>query len=183
VLVGLTVLAVMWATSPYVRVRATSVAGEIADSDSRDTSSGARLEFWRSSLLILGEAPILGHGTGMITETFRRHADPKSSAAATNPHNQIFTVGIQLGLVGVAALLAMWTAHWRLFRRRGLAAWIGLSAVTQNIVGSLFNSHLMDFTQAWIYIFAVGVFGGVVLRDDPTTKPHDPPPLWPSLNR
>jgi hypothetical protein len=107
----------------------------------------------------------------MIAETFRRHGD----SSATNPHNQIFTVGIQLGAVGVAVLLAMWAAHWRLFFRPGLAAWIGLIAVTQNIVGSLFNSHLMDFTQSWIYVFAVGVFGGTVLGGRGAAAPDSPP--------
>jgi len=183
VLAGLMVLAVMWTTSPYVRSRATSVADEIAESELRETSSGARLEFWKNSLVILREAPILGHGIGTITETFRRHADPKSSATATNPHNQIFAVGIQLGVIGVAALLAMWAVHWQLFRRPGVAAWVGLIAVTQNIVGSLFNSHLMDFTQSWIYVFAVGVFGGVVLHGDRAVKPEDPPAYRQVSNR
>jgi O-antigen ligase len=183
VLAGLTVLAVMWVTSPYVRYRATAVATEVADSGSRYTSSGARLEFWRNSLLILSEAPILGHGTGTITEMFRRHADPKSAASATNPHNQIFAVGIQLGLIGVAVLIAMWAVHWRLFRRPGLGAWVGLLAVTQNIIGSMFNSHLMDFTQAWIYVFAVGVCGGIALQGDRTGKPDDLPSPPQSSNR
>lgn len=173
VLAGLALLAAMWATSPYVRQRATSVAVEIAESDIRETSSGERLDFWRNSLQIIGRAPVLGHGTGMITETFRRYADSKTSASATNPHNQIFAVGIQLGLVGIAILLAMWAAHWRLFLQPGLAAWIGLIAVTQNMVGSLFNSHLADFTQAWIYVFAVGVFGGAVLHRRGAVKPDD----------
>jgi O-antigen ligase len=168
------VLAAMWATSPYVRLRATSVADEIAESQIKETSSGERLDFWRNSLLIMSKAPIIGHGTGTITAAFRRYADSKTSASATNPHNQIFAVGIQLGLVGIAVLLAMWAAHWRLFLRPGLAAWIGMIAVTQNIVGSLFNSHLTDFTQSWIYVFAVGVFGGAVLRHQETVKPADP---------
>jgi O-antigen ligase len=36
--------------------------------------------------------------------------------------------------------------------------------VVQNIVGSLFNSHLFDFVQGWTYVFGVGVLGGMVLR-------------------
>ena len=36
--------------------------------------------------------------------------------------------------------------------------------VVQNIVGSLFNSHLFDFTQGWVYVFGVGVAGGMVLK-------------------
>jgi len=163
---GAVAAAAVWTTSPYVRLRVTGVFTEIAATrtNGTDTSAGARLEFWKDSLQALREAPILGHGTGTIGEMFRRRADPESGAAATNPHNQLFAVGIQLGAVGVALLLAMWAAHWLLFLRPGLAAFIGLIAVTQNIVGSLFNSHLMDFTQAWIYVFAVGVYGGTVLR-------------------
>jgi O-antigen ligase len=174
ILAGLVVAATIWATSPYVRMRVTSLGGEIAESDARETSAGSRLGFWKNSLIVLREAPIFGHGTGMIEETFRRHTDSNSGPPATNPHNQIFVIGIQLGAVGIAALLAMWAVHWQLFVRPGLAAWTGLMAVTQNIVGSLFNSHLMDFTQTWIYVFAVGVFGGIVLRQQGACTPDRP---------
>jgi hypothetical protein len=43
----------------------------------------------------------------------------------------------------------------------------------------LFNSHLFDFVQGWIYVLGVGVAGGTVLRhqatesmkkDNPTAK-------------
>jgi len=56
-------------------------------------------------------------------------------------------------------------AHLSVFRGGGLAAWAGLVIVTQNIVGSLFNSHLFDFTQGWSYVVGVGVAAGVVFRD------------------
>jgi len=60
--------------------------------------------------------------------------------------------------------LAMWIAHLWLFRGGGLTAWFGLLVVVQNIVSSLFNSHLFDFTSGWLYVFGVGVAGGMVLR-------------------
>jgi O-antigen ligase len=185
VLAGLVVAGAVWATSPYVRMRVTSVAGEIAESEARETSSGSRLGFWKNSLIVLREAPIFGHGTGMIGEAFRQHPELNSGPPAVNPHNQVFTIGIQLGAVGIAALIAMWAAHWSMFLRPGIAAWAGLMAVTQNIVGSLFNSHLMDFTQTWIYVFAVGVFGAAVLPRravaEPEDSPHFPPSPSPSL--
>ena len=40
---------------------------------------------------------------------------------------------------------------------------MGLAVVAQNVIGSMFNNHLFDFTQAWIYMFGVGVAGGAVL--------------------
>jgi O-antigen ligase len=59
----------------------------------------------------------------------------------------------------------MWIAHLLLFRGGSFAALIGALVVIETIVTSLFNSHLFDFTQGWLYVFAVGVAGGMVLRE------------------
>ena len=45
-----------------------------------------------------------------------------------------------------------------------MVAWVGLLIVVQNIVGSMFNSHLFDFLQGWTYVVGVGVAGAMVLR-------------------
>jgi O-antigen ligase len=58
----------------------------------------------------------------------------------------------------------MWLCHLLLFRDEGLVAWIGLLVVLQNFLGSLFNSHLFDFHEGWMYVLGVGVAGGMVLR-------------------
>ena len=83
-------------------------------------------------------------------------------------------MAIQLGVLGTVALIAMWIAHLALFRDATLAAWFGLVLVTYNIVSSLFNSHLFDFGQGWLYVFGVGLTGGVVLRGA-TTPPGGKP--------
>ena len=132
-----------------------------------ETSAGLRLEFWKKSIGFVAEAPVIGHGTGTIADLFRRAAVGNTGAvsvASVNPHNQTFAVAIQLGLLGVAVLLAMWAAHFYLFRASGLYAWIGTVVVVENVVSSLFNSHLFDFASGWLYVFGVGVFGGMVLR-------------------
>jgi O-antigen ligase len=137
-------------------------------------SAGERLEFWKKSIGFIAEAPFIGHGTGTIREQFRRVATGEtgiSSLIAANPHNQTLAVAIQLGLVGVAMLFAMWIAHLLLFRGEELAAWIGLVVVVQNIIGSLFNSHLFDFTQGWGYVIGVGVAGGIALRNASQSAP------------
>lgn len=115
---------------------------------------------------LIKETPVIGHGTGSIREQFRRSTVGQTGMAAlasSNPHNQTFAVGIKIGLVGIAALLAMWIAHMALFRSGSFAAWVGLVVVIQNIVGSLFNSHLFDFTHGWV--FGVGIAGGIVLKE------------------
>ena len=163
------VAAVGWASSPYLRLRAFDVLHEIQLYETADiaTSSGERIEFAKKSLRFIREAPVIGHGTGTITALFTESTIGRTGAAGsatTNPHNQTFAVAIQLGLIGAAVLWAMWLAHLWLFRGPGLAAWIGLVIVAQNIVGSLFNSHLFDFTQGWVYVFGAGVAGGIVLK-------------------
>jgi O-antigen ligase len=36
--------------------------------------------------------------------------------------------------------------------------------VLHNIFTSLFNSHLFDFNEGWIYVLGVGIAGSTVLR-------------------
>jgi O-antigen ligase len=61
------------------------------------------------------------------------------------------------------AALSAWLSHLLLFRGERLVAWIGL-VVVQNLVSSLFNSHLFDFHEGWIYVLGVGIAGGMSLR-------------------
>lgn len=166
-----------WSLSPSLRQRAAAVVLQVEQYQQSDavTSTGQRLEYWRKSLQFFAEAPLIGHGTGSIQSLFERAAVGKTGLEAeviNNPHNQTLAIAVQLGLIGVIALYAMWFVHLRLFTGAGLAAWIGLSVVTQNFVGSLLNSHLFDSAEGWIYVFGVGIAAGMVLREhDVATTP------------
>ncbi len=154
--------------SPVTRGRLMHLVQEIEQyqTSNRATSAGERLEFWKKAWTMVGEAPVIGHGTGTIRDLYRKAAVGRTGVGAevaANPHNQTLAVAIQLGAVGAALLLAMWLAHFALFRGGGFPAFVGLVLVVQNVVGSLFNSHLFDFTQGWIYVFGIGVAGGMVL--------------------
>jgi O-antigen ligase len=39
-----------------------------------------------------------------------------------------------------------------------------LLVVVQNIFTSLFNSHIFDFHEGWMYVIGVGVAGGMVMK-------------------
>ncbi len=81
-----------------------------------------------------------------------------------NPHNQTLECCGSVGqLPGSSLLYAMWLVHLLLFRGEGLVAWIGLLVVVQNIFTSLFNSHIFDFHEGWMYVLGVGVAGGMML--------------------
>jgi O-antigen ligase len=169
VAVGAVLWGALWVCSPYLRTRVEAIGDEVSLYRTTDTqtSSGLRLEFWGKSLGFVREAPLFGHGTGTIKALFARVANAgrgASSVISTNPHQQILAVAIQLGMVGVAVLLALWIAHLLMFWGPGFAAWCGLVIVVQNLISSQFNSHLFDFTQGWMYVLGVGVFGGMVSR-------------------
>jgi O-antigen ligase len=179
VLIGFVASAVLaagiWETSSYVQKRTAQTADEMQSYLYKHevSSTGAHLEMLKESISFVREAPIFGHGTGSIGEMFRRAAVGRTGVEAitsVNPHNQILAVAIQLGLFGAVALIAMWIAHYCLFRTDGFIAWIGTVVVVENIVSSTFNSHLFDFMHGWLYVFGVGVVGGMVRRESATAS-------------
>src|SRR5262245_20602411 len=158
-----------WVSSSWLRARVFAVAEEIQVYQSQDevTSSGLRLEFWRKSIKLIAAAPVFGHGTGTVLERFRELAsegEGASSVVTDQPHNQTFQIAIQLGLAGAAVLFGVWISHLLLFRGGGLVAWLGVGMVVQNILSCIFNTYLLEFTLGWIYVFGVGVLGGMMLR-------------------
>ena len=163
---------VAWATSPELRWKAETVLRDyqLYKEQNAPTSIGARLEFWKKSLRFFSEAPVLGHGTGSIRGLFEQAAVDRFGAAAQvvgNPHSQTLNVAIQWGAIGIAVLYAMWLCHLALFRGDGLVASIGLMVVVQNIFTSLFNSHLFDFSEGWMYVLGVGIAGGMLKQQRP----------------
>jgi O-antigen ligase len=157
-----------WATSPQLRWTTETFLRDYQIYKERNipTSIGLRLVFWEKSLRFISEAPLFGHGTGSIRALFEEDSVNQFGAAAevvANPHNQTLNVAIQWGAIGVVVLYALWLVHLLLFRGDGLATWVGLMVVVQTIFTSLFNSHLFDFNEGWMYVLGVGIAGGTVL--------------------
>ena len=162
-----------WAASPPLREKIASIGQqyELYKEQGSATSVGERLEFWKKSLGFFAAAPIAGHGTGSTEGLFMQAAAGQTGVAAEvirNPHNQTLNVAVQWGVLGIVALYAMWLSHLLMFRGEGLYNWIGLLVVVQNIFTSLFNSHIFDFHEGWMYVIGVGVAGGAVIRANGT---------------
>ena len=89
---------------------------------------------------------------------------------SANPHNEYLNIAIQLGVVGVLAMLYMFYCTWRLApalptsHERGLARGLVITFV----IGCLFNSLLMDHAEGLFFAWATSVlFGG--LNSPPTS--------------
>lgn len=113
-----------------------------------ETSVGLRLEFHRNALKLIEEAPMFGHGTGSFAGEYKRltgFAD--SSRAANNPHNDYLWMGVELGLVGVVALLWLITATILAARRCAPAErWMLFILVGSMAIATLGNSFFTDHT-------------------------------------
>ena len=160
--------ALVWNVSPQLRATVSKFFTDYQHTavQGNESGIGSRLLYWQKSLRFFAAAPVIGHGTGSTRGLFEKAAIGEVGARAqvvSNPHNQTLNVAVQWGVVGVVVLYAMWLVHLLLFRGEGLAAWIGLLVVVQNVSTSLFNSHLFDFHEGWMYVLGVGVAGGMVL--------------------
>jgi O-antigen ligase len=171
----------VWSVAPHLRATVSKFYTDYQLTMLHGKKSGmySRLEFWRKSLGFFADAPLIGHGTGSTRGLFERAAVGQTGFRAeivSNPHNQTLNVAVQWGMIGVVVLYAMWWLHLRLFRGDSLANWIGLLIVAQNFLTSLFNSHLFDFQEGWIYVLGVGVTGGMVLQAGRDAAPSNAGP-------
>jgi hypothetical protein len=145
----------VWESSTYLRERLIQTIHQTQAYRATDegNATGEHIEFLKKSMMFVRSAPLIGHGTGSIADQFRRSAIGETGAggvATVNPHNQVFAVAIQLGLAGAAILLAIWIAHYLLFRIAGWMAWVGAVVVIDNVVSSLANSSFRF--HAWLAI-------------------------------
>jgi O-antigen ligase len=170
-----------WFTSPSLRAHVHNSVDEFRQywATNSATSIGRHVAFFEESLTIISSAPLIGHGTGSIAKEYLQvtsGGNGSSAVATVNPHNQTFAVAIQIGLIGAIVLWSMWIAHFLLFRGEGTIAWFGTVVVVENIVSSAVHSHLFDFANGWLYVFGVGVLGGMVLREQTASSMVAPPP-------
>jgi hypothetical protein len=159
----------LWAVSPNLQQKTSAVFIEykVRMTDRGPSSVGERLTYWDKSIRFFEAAPVMGHGTGSTRTLFQRDAIGKTGLEAMvtgNPHNQTLLFAVQWGILGCLVLYAMWITHLWTFRGSGLVAWIGLVAVVQNILSSLFNSHLSDFYQGWLYVLVVSLAAGKIYQ-------------------
>jgi len=123
-----------------------------------DTSQGQRIEFYRHSLEIISEHPVLGTGTGSFSKEYKKHIK-EWEHPSVNPHNDYFVIGTQLGLVGLSIFLYMLLQQWKISaslpdrRESAIAKGVILTLAS----GSLFNSLLFDFHEGHFYAYFIGV--------------------------
>jgi O-antigen ligase len=120
---------------------------------------GIRLEFYRNTLAIIRDHPLVGVGTGGFARAYAQRVEGRSMDATTNPHNQYLLITVQLGLGGLALLLWLFVQQWRYAARLqpDTHQLLARGLVLSIIVGSLFNSLLIDHAESLFYCWLSGL--------------------------
>ena len=141
--------------APKAQERALLVKSEItkilqADTPSAgETSSGIRINFWKNSILSIQKQPWIGHGAGSWSSQYDEQ-NPASKLpgyvpTSGNPHQEYLLWAVELGLPGLALLLAIFFAAYRLsLRFEQHAQHAALSVLLASMVACLFNCSLFD---------------------------------------
>ncbi|MCX7179215.1 MAG: O-antigen ligase family protein [Proteobacteria bacterium] len=122
------------------------------------TSIGQRLEFYSNSLELIQAHPIIGVGTGGFEAAYAEQVRGTSMAPSSNPHNQYLMIAVQLGLAGLAGLAWLYLVYWRQAARMDAPfQQIARAVLLAVLVGNLFNSFMLDFTERMFFAWISGV--------------------------
>jgi O-antigen ligase len=126
------------------------------------TSNAQRLEMYGVTLEIIRDHPVLGVGTGGFPAAYAKKNPGGAVTESRNPHNEYLLMAAQVGVAGLALLLALFWSQWRIAPRLATPFECELSRalVLTMVIGCLFNSLLLDHTEGLLYAWLTGVLCG-----------------------
>lgn len=123
------------------------------------TSAEFRLEFYRNTLAIIADHPIIGVGTGGFPKAYADKVRGTGKTETRNPHNEFLHITVQVGIAGLAALLWLFWLQWRLAARLAspLECQLARGLVLTMLIGCMLNSMLLDHTEGLLYAWLTGL--------------------------
>ncbi|HVV67579.1 MAG TPA: O-antigen ligase family protein [Gammaproteobacteria bacterium] len=116
-----------------------------------------RISFFKYSLVLTREHPIMGMGTASFQATYKKTPVIPGWGTLNNPHNEYLLILVQGGLVGLGALLyffyTQWYASFRLTDERHIAQALTLSAM----ISCSFNAFIYTSSTGHFYVLFLGL--------------------------
>lgn len=156
-------------SSLHVRTQATIKEFEDWRAGKPDRLANARLEAWTNSVQLVRQHPLVGVGTGGFAAAYAKQVYGTSMPPLGQPENQYLLTTVQFGVVGLAALLALFASQWHLAARLGsrVETELARGLVILMVVGCFFNSFLSDHAHAHLYAWLSGMlFAGLRQRGE-----------------
>ncbi len=123
-----------------------------------------RLNLWRSSLEGIAAEPLLGFGPGNFGALLAEHQVSGHYDTLAHSHNDLLMHGVNAGLPGIVAAVALLVVtcrlFWRAWRRGGADGWIFAGALAVQVgitVAGLFQVFQTDDEVEMLLYFLLGV--------------------------
>ena len=175
--VALIGLGALLMTSELMLNRFQQATSELQNMDQdRYSSIGQRAYNYKTTLRLIAEKPVFGHGTGAYhTEICRVLDDPNECQIyGWHSHNQFLFFGADYGLVGIAIYMALiWSAAriaW--YAPIGAHRLMLLSLVGALVADSLINSPLYSSRESHFFLYMLALLV-VMCRDAGLNQPPD----------
>ncbi|MBX3650331.1 MAG: O-antigen ligase family protein [Burkholderiales bacterium] len=129
------------------------------ETPTRNSSAGFRLEFYSNTLRIIADRPLTGVGTGGFPDAYAERIRGTAMVATRNPHNEYLHIAAQIGLIGLATMLALFAVQWRTASRlpTRLETDLARGLVVTIAAGCLFNSFLLDHAEGLFFAWMTGL--------------------------
>lgn len=155
---------------------AVSDVSQYMSGENRATSVGARFEMWRGAAHLIQEKPLTGWGSNGYAQAMSQLGSDgiihQEAAQYDHPHNEFIDALAKRGLIGLAALLALYLIPMRLFARQLQAKNLSTRAIAT--AGVLLPVTYIDFglTQSFLthnsgvmmYAFLLATLWGVYVN-------------------
>ena len=157
----------LWFGAPNFKQRLLSVYTEVVSFNQQAnaaSSSGLRLQYWKSSLQSYAESPILGHGAGSWNSEFlsqlAKHPNPtvEPNHGSRDPHQLFLLWAVEGGTIGLLCLI--FTLIYLVKNASYLSpqdAWSLYALLLSLVVASMFNSTIYGIGNGDFFCVGIGV--------------------------
>ncbi|OQW93380.1 MAG: hypothetical protein BWK79_11480, partial [Beggiatoa sp. IS2] len=163
---------VLLSMSDVLRTRMTDIVIYLENPQQLESGSSTvlRYGFIKNSVELIAQRPVFGYGTGSFAHEYAKLVQQRGVYPTTNPHSEFLMLTVQLGMIGLFLLFYLFYQLWKTsdllpIRQRQMVQ--GL--VVAMSIGCLFNSLLLDASEAHLFAYLTGLFladsqGGTVVE-------------------
>lgn len=124
-----------------------------------ETSIGLRMGYYRTTLQMISERPLIGVGAGGFESAYAEAIRGTGAPATRNAHNDYLMIAVQAGIPAAILLVALYIMLWRDAARLStpLDRDLMRGLVMTMAFGGMANSLLMDHVEGLLLAWAAGL--------------------------
>jgi O-antigen ligase len=128
-----------------------------------------------NSIKMIASDPWFGTGTGSYYAAYKSklpEIEKITTATKQNPHNEYLSIGVQVGLLGIALLIYLFYSQFKMTHEMRSAEfkYISQGFVTLMIIGSFVNSMIMDSGESHFFAYFSALLFSSFSLDNNQTK-------------